>query len=127
LQKLRLSENLYVFAFGIAALAVAIAADENGMPQKWHAAIVGTVVAFGGSLWALKRKWKSASFWLAVITCFGFHVALMWLVFERVLSATKNVGILEWSPVAFAEWLILLLVIPFLQGGFSQSRNSQSL
>ena len=122
MRKFRTSENLYVFVFGTIALGIAILFDRNGMSQKWHAAIVGTAVAFGGSIWALKRKWSSPSFWLAVITCFGLHVLLMWLVFERLLSTTKNVGILEWSPFAFAEGIILLLAIPFLQHGFSPGR-----
>jgi uncharacterized membrane protein HdeD (DUF308 family) len=112
---MKISENSYVLGGALCALAIAVIADHHGMPQKWHAAIVGTLIAFGGSIWALKRKWGTAKFWPAVIFCLGFHSVLTWYVFQRLLAEVSNIGILVWSPVGFAEGVILLMAIPLVQ------------
>ncbi len=99
----------------VLGLAMAIIMDQAGMPQKWHAAIVGTLVSFGGVSLVFQRKWSYPQFWIALAICFAVHLAATWVVFEKVLAHVKVIGILIWTPIAFAEGILLLGVIPVLE------------
>ena len=96
-------------------LAIAVIADYLGLSQKWHAAIVGTLVAFGSSTWLLRSRWSKRQFWLALGSCFVIHLFGIWLVFAELMSEAKTFGILIWAPVAFAEGIVLLGLVPALQ------------
>jgi 1,4-dihydroxy-2-naphthoate octaprenyltransferase len=111
----RTSENVYVAILSLFGLAVAVITDHAGMPQKWHAAIVGTLVAFSGCAWVFRSRWSKPEFWLALGTCFVLHLFGIWFVFAQLLSEAKNFGILIWAPVAFVEAVFLLGLVPALQ------------
>ena len=113
--KSRTSENVYAVVVALLGLAGALMADRFGLPQKWHAAIVGTLVAFGGCAWVYRSRWSIVEFWLALGTCFMIHLIGIWLVFAELLSEAKTFGILIWAPVAFVEGIFLLGLVPALQ------------
>jgi hypothetical protein len=115
LPKSRTSENVYVGIVALLGLAIAVVTDRAGMPQKWHAAIVGTTVAFGGSAWVFRHRWSQRQFWIALGTCFVIHMFGIWMIFGQLLKDAKTFGILIWAPAAFVEGVFLLAFVPALQ------------
>jgi hypothetical protein len=113
--KSRTAENIYVGILALAALAVVVITDHLGMPQKWHAVVVGTAIAFGGCAWVFRQRWSKQQFWLAVAICFVIHLFGIWIVFGELLKDVKTFGILLWAPFAFAEGVLLLALVPALQ------------
>ena len=91
-------------------LAAAIIFDKQGMPQRWHAAIMWTAVAFGPPTVVRRRMWKSWSFWLTWLVYLSLHLALMWLVFAFVLAKIRVLGTLYVVPIAGIEAFVLLVL-----------------
>jgi hypothetical protein len=75
--------NLAIWMMVVVVFALIVMMDRAGMPQKWHAAMVGTGVTFGGVATAYQRKWRYRRFWISLGFCFLGHVLLMWIVFEK--------------------------------------------
>jgi membrane-associated HD superfamily phosphohydrolase len=115
MNRTRATENLAVFVMVAVVLSVVVLMDGSGAPQRWHAAVVGTAVSFGGVALVYQRKWRHWPFWVSLGTCFAAHVLALWLVFDRLLAPVKTMGILIWSPIAFAEGIFLLGLVPFLE------------
>jgi hypothetical protein len=113
--KFRTAENVYVAVVCLLGFGLAVILDRRGMPQKWHAAIVGTCVSFGGVSWVFHARWRRPWFWLAFVICFAAHMLMIWVVFGQILAGTKYFGILIWAPIAFAEGIVLLGFIPALE------------
>jgi hypothetical protein len=105
------TENLIVGAMALLALGMVIATDRLGLPQKWHAAIVGTFVTFGGIALCFPRLWRRSFFWLLMTACFAVHSLLIVFLFAVILADVKFIGTLAWFPVAFAEGIVVLGVI----------------
>lgn len=113
--RIRTSENIYVVVIALLGLGVVVITDKMGMPQKWHAVIVGTLISFGGVAWVFRPRWPQRKFWLALVLCFGLHALAMWVIFTQVFGDTKTFGILLWTPAAFIEGVILLGILPALE------------
>jgi hypothetical protein len=111
LAKRNWTENLIVLAMGLVALGMVVTTDRMGFPQKWHAAIVGTFVTFGGVGLCYPRQWSNLSFWLLMGICLAVHTVAIWIVFAVLLASVKTMGTLVWSPVAFAEGIALLGIV----------------
>jgi len=109
------TENVLIIIVALIALGVVILMDRAGMPQKWHAAVIGTVVTFVGISLVFQRQWQLVVFWQAFGICFGVHLIALWLIFEKVLAPVHNMGILIWAPMAFGEGVLLLAMIPILE------------
>ncbi len=109
------TENVFICAAALLCLGMVILMDRIGMPQKWHAAVGGTGGPFVIVLLAYRRKWRYWTFWAALGICFAAHLVAIWVVFERVLAPVKVMGILIWGPIAFAEGIFLLGMIPILE------------
>ena len=112
---MRTSENIYVVILTFVGLGIVVISDKIGTPQKWHAAIVGTMVTFGGVAWVFRGKWRRWQFWASLGVLFTIHILAMWLVFTQILASVKTLGILIWAPVAFVEGILLLGLVPLLE------------
>jgi hypothetical protein len=104
-------ENVLIMAAVVVCIVVAAVMDNAGMPQKWHAAVVGTGLSFLGVAVVYKRNWRLTSFWIAFCLWFAVHLAVITWVFAVVFASVQTIGILIWSPVAFGEGLFLLKVV----------------
>ena len=99
------------------ALAVAISialyfvARRNGMPQKWHAAIIGTTAPFLVAVLSYRLRWSRWSFWASVAICLAVHTLAVWIFFQYVLLNVRYVGTLFWYPVALVETFVLLVAV----------------
>jgi threonine/homoserine efflux transporter RhtA len=122
-----LREYLGILVMLLIALGLATLSDREGMPQKWHAAILGTVVPFGVAVMSLRRRWARRTFWTALLMCLAVHILLMWIFFERVLSNIQNFGTIYWFPVAFVETFVLLLVVKRVEEKLTGTRETYKL
>jgi hypothetical protein len=104
-------ENLALVVAGMIGLALAIIADQRGMPQKWHAAIVGTVVPFAVVILSYRRRWTYWSFWASWSICLALHSLIIWILFQYVLSGVQHLGTVFWFPVALIEVFVLIVAI----------------
>ena len=92
-------------------LAAAIIFDRQGMPQRWHAAIMWTAVAFGPPTVVRRKRWNSWPFWLCWIIYLSVHLALMWVLFAYLLTKVRVLGTLYVVPFAAIEALVLLVLL----------------
>jgi hypothetical protein len=69
------SDNAVEWIVAGLALAASITFGQLGTPQKWHAAIMWTAVAFGPVTVTLRKRWKSWSFWLWWTIYLSLHAA----------------------------------------------------
>ena len=121
-----LIENILIWGLAFLCLGLAIKMDRVGMPQKWHAAIVGTAVSFGGVVLVYRTKWSQWHFWAAIAVCFVVHLLVISIVFDKVLASVEVLGILLWSPIAFAEGIFLLGIVPMVQRKFTSRERRGS-
>ncbi|MGB6822662.1 MAG: hypothetical protein WBE21_11325 [Candidatus Acidiferrales bacterium] len=103
-------QNLIIWTTGLIALALVILADHNGLPQKWHTAIFGTVAPFGFVVAIYPRRWGTWSFWAAFAICFAVHLLAMWILFQYVILGVAP-GWALWTPIAFVECFVLLVAV----------------
>jgi hypothetical protein len=99
----------------VVALAAASMTDRVGMPQKWHAAILGTLVPFAAIVSIKRTSWSRPTFWTTLAACFAANLLLIWTFFEFVLWNVTTFGWIWWVPVAFIETLVLLHFQPKLE------------
>jgi hypothetical protein len=92
-------------------LIAAIIFDRRGMPQRWHAAIMWTVVAFGPVTMTRRKRWGSASFWGKWTIYLSLHMLLMRVVFAYLLANVKVVGTLYAVPFGAIETFVLLALL----------------
>jgi hypothetical protein len=104
--------GLFVF---LAALAAASMTDRAGMPQKWHAAILGTLVPFAAMISIKRTSWSRPTFWTALSVCFVANLLFIYIFFEFILRNVTTFGWIWWVPVAFIETVVLLHFQPTLE------------
>jgi hypothetical protein len=104
-------ETLSIIAMVAVALGIGIVFQRRGMPQKWHAAILGTIVPFGSVMMGVRVAWSRWSFWASLVVCLAFHVAAIWIFFHYVLASVQHFGTLYWFPVAFLEIFVLMIAV----------------
>jgi hypothetical protein len=109
------SDKIVLVIVALATLGLGLLAARHDMPQKWHAAILGTVVPFGGAIGALHRHWSLWSFWVSTLICLAMHSVLIWVFFQYVLSGVQTMGMVMWLPIAFLEGFVLLVAITRLE------------
>ena len=100
------------------ALAISIAGDQCGVPQKWNVGLGTTFLVFGIVIKQFPSDWKRPSFWLVICILLPLHLGILWLILSVVLSRATRVGTLAWSPVAFAQGVILFLLVSFAKQKF---------
>jgi len=92
-------------------LAAAIILDRQGFPQRWHAAIMWTAVAFGPAIVVRRKRWGSWSFWFVCTGYLSLHLGLMWLLFAYLLARVSVLGTLYVVPFASIEAFVLLALL----------------
>ena len=111
----------------VVALALATIADRRGMPQKWHAAIVGTVVPFGVVVLSYRLRWRRWSFWASLAICLIVHTLAIWTIFQYALWDVHTLGTLVWTPVAFVEMFVLLVALKRIEDLLTGKRERVTL
>jgi hypothetical protein len=99
----------------LVTLAAASMTDRAGMPQKWHAAILGALVPFAAIASIKRTSWSRPTFWITLGACFVVNLLLIWTVFEFALYRVLNLGWIWWVPVAFFQTVVFLHFQPKLE------------
>lgn len=99
----------------MATLAAAMMMDRAGMPQKWHAAILGTLVLFAAILSIKRNSWSRPTFWASLGACFVANALLICFFFGVLLQGVATCGWIWWVPVPFIETVALLHFQPKLE------------
>jgi hypothetical protein len=107
-------ENFILGLCGAAMLALVLIADHNGLPQKWHTAIFGTVAPFCIVLMCYPLRWRRWSFWVAFAICLVVHLVAIWVLFQYLILGVAP-GWLLWTPIAFVESFLLLVTIKLIE------------
>src|SRR5450759_714469 len=68
------SEKMGIFLGVVVVLALAELADRNGLPQKWHAAIIGSVCPFTVVILIHRQKWNLWKFSASLTACLVVHL-----------------------------------------------------
>jgi hypothetical protein len=111
----------------VVGLGLAVVSDRNGMPQKWHAAISGTVVPFGVAVMALRGRWSKWTFWEALTGCLVVHLFVIWVFFQYVLANILLLGTMYWFPVAFVEVFVLIVAVKKVEEQLTGKRETYKL
>jgi hypothetical protein len=120
-------ENLGILAIAIVGLGLAIVSDRFGMPQKWHAAVLGTVVPFGVAIMSLRGRWSRWTFWEALTGCLVVHLLLIWVFFQYALANVLRLGTVYWFPVALVAVFVLLVAVKRVEEKLTGKRERYKL
>lgn len=112
--KFDLSPASFWTACAVAAIG-ALAMHKFGLPQKWHAAFVGTIAPFWYVAGVFRKRWGYSSFWQSLSVWFVVHLLLMWFVFSVVLRDVATIGLLFWIPAVMIEIVPLYFVVDVLE------------
>ena len=110
----RNSDWLIMCASVLLAVGSAILMSHFGMSQKWHAAACWTLVSFAVVVSMYRRYWSSWRFWAALTVCLFIYLAVIWMVFEKVLAGVKKMGTMYVIPFEYLESLVLLIAVALL-------------
>ena len=117
------AENTILIIMCIITFVAVRILDNAGMPQKWHAAIIGVLVPFYAIVIVRRTSWRRATFWASLGACFAVNLLLIWIFFEFVLWNVTTMGWLWWGPVAFAQTIVLLGLQPALEKKLRSQRS----
>lgn len=106
-----LSENQLSWLFVGAFMCSVIYLDMHGSTQRWHSPLIWTFTSFCSTLIVRRKSWNSLLFWAAWIVLLCFHVAMMWLIFAKLLP-TLFIGSLFILPIAVFESVLLFAYLP---------------
>jgi hypothetical protein len=116
-------ENIVMGGMTLIAVASVLLAHQLGYPQKWDAAVYGTVVPFGSIIVLFRDKLKRKAFWQVYSICIAIHFVLFWVIFEMLFSRTQRFGIVFMLPTMFAETFILLGLVSRFERQLSKHRG----
>jgi hypothetical protein len=108
----------------VVILTAVIFLDRMGAPQKWHAAVYGTVLPLATVVSVCHHKWARWQFWASLGICFAVHLLALWYVFDKV-RPIKTMGILIWTPVMFAEGIFILGLVPLLERKLQRNKHKR--
>ncbi len=103
-----LSDNTLSWIAVALSLLVVVVLDKEGMPQKWHAAVMWTLCAFGPVTVMHRKRWRIWSFWTSWILYLGVHLLIVLALFVYVLGSVRILGTLYVVPFGLVESLFLL-------------------
>jgi hypothetical protein len=72
-------ENIGIVIALVLTVVLVTVTDRLGMPQKWHAAIVGTLTSFCVVVLSYRLRWSRWSFWTALGVCLTIHSIAIWI------------------------------------------------
>lgn len=87
-----------------------------GLPQKWDAAGFWTLVTFASVIEMSRRRWKDQAFWRNLLVIGAVHVAAIWFIFSRGISA-QRVSLLLTIPFIWAEVTMILKLVDVREVG----------
>lgn len=116
-------ENIVLLTGAAIAIAAVTLADRYGAPQKWHAAVVGTVVPFLVIVWVYRMRWPKWTFWASLTMCLAVHATAIYIFFALILRNLKSLPLVVWFPVVFIEVFVLLVVVQRLDDKFGGRRS----
>ena len=122
-RKADLKENLIVALIGLIAIVASIIFNQHGLPQKWHAAIMWTGVAFGTVILSSRKKLTSWRFWLVWVSFLLLHMLMMWVIFAIILSNILVLGMLFVVPVGFLESLLLINIMSRIENAMAPPKR----
>lgn len=105
-----LSIGEWVVAFGIVALAVAIA-EFVGVSQKWEHAIVFTVLVFTAVVIALRPAWGRRAFWPSLIGILLLHCIAIVVIEQSLPSTSSGPHGLPMVAVGMAEAVLIASIL----------------
>jgi hypothetical protein len=105
-----LSIGEWVVAFGVVALAVAIA-EFVGVSQKWEHAIVFTVLVFTAVVIALRPAWGRRAFWPSLMAIFLLHCIAIAVVEQSLPPTSAGPHGLPLVAVGMAEAVLIAGVL----------------
>jgi hypothetical protein len=114
-----LAENVLILLGVVIAVEAVRVADNHGVPQKWHAAVLGTLVPFLSMVWFYRMRWSRWSFWASLSICLAVHVAATWIFFQYVLLNVQHVALLVCYPIVLIEVFVLAVVVQRLDDKFA--------
>jgi hypothetical protein len=117
-----LSIGEWVVAFGVVALAVAIA-EFVGVSQKWEHAIVFTVLVFTAVVIALRPAWGRRAFWPSLMGIFLLHCIAIAVIEQSLPSTSSGPHGLPMVAVGMAE-AVLIASILWKRSAKSNSHSS---
>jgi|ERR1700686_49737 len=112
-------ENTLLVLFGVFAFVLAGDLHDNGIPQKWGTAVLGTLIPFGFVIFAFRERLLRWSFWGSLGICLTIHILVIWAFFEYVLDGVGRFSILFWLPVMLIEMFLLLVVVKRIEETFT--------
>ena len=116
-----------VIIFAVTVVGV-ILSDRIGMPQKWHAAIVGTTFPFVFVIFIYPSSWwRRWSFWAALTICLITHLIAIWAFFQFALRNVNTLGWALWIPIAFVEAFVLIFAIKKIADAINGKREEVEL
>src|SRR6202140_3498665 len=83
-------ENTLLVLFGVFAFVLAGDLHDNGIPQKWGTAVLGTLIPFGFVIFAFRERLLRWSFWGSLGICLTIHILVIWAFFEDRKSTRLN-------------------------------------
>ena len=107
-------ENFILGLCAAATLALVLIADHNGLPQKWHTAIFGTVAPFCIVLMCYPSRRHRWSFLVAFAICFVVHSVAIWVLFQYLILGVAP-GWDLWTPIVIVESFLLLVTIKIIE------------
>jgi hypothetical protein len=121
------SDNIIFLIASVFAIATAEMMDQRGMPQKWHAAIVGTLLPFAIVIMNYRRWWLRWFFWASLAICFFIHIIFISIFFQYAIANVQSLGILAWTPIAFVETFVVIVAVKKLAEKIAGKRESVRL
>jgi hypothetical protein len=117
-------ENLGLLLGVCLALAMAGIMGDRHIPQKWHAAGVGTILPFIFVIFSYPSQWlRRWSFWLSLVTCLVIHLVAIWIVFQYIFGNIQQLGILIWLPLAMLESFLLVFIVKVIENKLTGKRD----
>jgi hypothetical protein len=89
------------------------------IPEKWATALMGSLLTFGGVLYAFRTHVKRWSFWLSFLIAVAAHVAATFVLVNYVFRDVQRISILLWYPGAIAEAILFLIVVKRIEEKFT--------
>jgi hypothetical protein len=110
-QRTNFLQNAFLLFCVLFAFVLADSLYDRGIPQRWGTAILGTILPFGYVIYAYRKNLLRWPFWISVAVCLSIHLAIIWFIFQYVMSSFQRFSILLWLPIMLIETFGLLVAV----------------
>jgi hypothetical protein len=127
---IRKRRSLWENALGalVAAMVFALAgaAHDRGIAQKWVTALFGTLFPFCLVIY-LRRRYFRWSFWVALAICLLAHCMIVAAIFQYAFANFQRMSPLLWLPFMLFEVVFLLIVVKRIEEKLTGRRETIKL